>query len=89
MKKKSNYLFFILEEKNGEYEYQHKIVEELSDGRKTTAERTVNNYAKNFYGGIPEKEDDGYLFNYGETFVRVNSWQFINERQYDVLKQFL
>ncbi len=78
-----------LEEKNGEYEYLHRSVHILPDGRIATANRFAKNYAKEFYGGKAESEDGGYSFHGGEIFVRVNFWQFINEEDYNILRKYL
>ena len=89
MKNNSNYLFLQLEERNGEYEYRHHSVHELDDNKKSSAEKFVKKYLKEFYGGESDKEDDGYYFYNGEIFVRINSWDFISEIEYNVLKRYL
>lgn len=89
MKTKSNYLFIMLEERNGEYEYLHRSVAKLETQSKNVAERVAQNYAKTFYGTPPKKEDGGYYFHEGEVFVQVDSWKFITEDEYNVLKSYL
>lgn len=89
MKNSSKFLLLCLEERNGEYEYLHRSVHVLPDNRSATANRLARNYAKGFYGGKAESEDGGYYFHGGEVFVGVNSWQFINEEDYNTLKKYL
>ncbi len=87
--KNSKFLLLCLEERNGEYEYLHRSVHVLPNSRITTANRLVENYAKKFYGDKAEPEDGGYYFYAGEVFVRVNSWQFISEEDFNTLTQYL
>ena len=89
MKKRANHILLLLQERNGEYEYLHRSVHEIPDGREGTAEKFSKNYAKNFYGGKANKEDGGYYFYGGEIHVRVNFWQFITEEDYCVFKKYL
>lgn len=78
-----------LEERNGEYEYLHRSVHILPDSRSTTANRFARNYAKEFYGDKSKPDNGGYYFHGGEVFVGVNSWQFINEKDYNTLRKYL
>lgn len=89
MRKNSKYIMLNLRERNGEYEYTHKSVHSLKDGRKLTAERFAKNYAKEFYGGNADYDDGGYFFNDGEVYVRINSWKFISEEHFNVLINYL
>lgn len=89
MKSKNKYLLLRLEERNGDYEYIHRSVHRLQDGRNTTAEQTAKNYAKKFYGGKADPEDGGYYFNGGEVFVEVYSWDLICEEDFNVLAKYL
>ena len=89
MKKNRKFLLLCLEERNGEYEYLHRSVHELPDSRTTTANRFVKEYAKEFYGGETKFEDGGYSFHNGEIFVKVNSWQVINEEDYNILRKYI
>ena len=86
---KNKYLSLRLYERNGEYEYIHRSVHRLPDGRKATAERTAKNYAREFYGGKADPQDGGFYFNGGEVFVKVNSWDFISEEDFNVLAKYL
>ena len=49
----------------------------------------TENYVKEFYVGNAEKEDGGYYFHGGEVFVKVYSWSFISENEYNILKKYL
>ncbi len=89
MKKNRKFLLLCLEERNGEYEYLHRSVHKLPDSRITTVKRFVKKYAKEFYGGKTESADGGYYFHNGELFVKVNSWQFINEEAYNILRNYI
>ena len=89
MKNNTKYIFACLKERNGEYEYYHNSIHELPDKRVTTANLFLKNYAKDFYGGEPEKSDGGYYFHGGEVFVEVDSWKFISEEDYHILKLYL
>lgn len=86
---KSKYILVVLRERNGEYEYTHRSVHELSDSKATTAKRFVREYLKTFYGGKAEKYDDGYLFHGGEVYVRESTWNFISKEHYDILNRYL
>lgn len=76
-----------LMERNGDYEYIHKNIAEIKDEEMTAIE-VVENYAKTFYMSNPEKCDNGYYFFGGEVFVGVNSWAFISEEEYNILKKY-
>lgn len=89
MGKSAKHIFLFLKERNGEYEYLHRSVHEIPDGKQSTANKVAKNYAKEFYGGKPEKEDGGYYFHGGEVFVKVYSWQFISEEKFNALREFL
>jgi len=89
MRKNRKFLLLYLEEINGEYEYLHRSIHELPDNRITTVERFVKKYAKGFYGGKTESADGGYYFHNGQLFVKVNSWQFINEEDYNILRKYI
>lgn len=85
----TKYIFLALEERNGEYEYMHRSVHQLSDSRTITAEKFVKSWLKGFYSGKAEKEGEGYYFFGGELFVKVYSWRFISKRDFNVLRQYL
>lgn len=89
MENKNKYILLCLEERNGDYEYQHKSVHTLPDGRESTAERFCKNYLKDFYGGGGKSENGGYFFNDWEVFVEVSSWKFVTEEHYNVLNKYL
>lgn len=89
MENNNKYLSLRLFERNGEYEYIHRSVHRLADGRKTTAERTAKNYAKEFYGGKADHDDGGYHFFGGEVFVKVYSLDLISEEEFNVLAKYL
>lgn len=89
MEKKSAYIFLVLHERNGEYEYYHKSLHELPDSRKMTMKKYAEDYLKGFYGGHAAKEDAGYYFNGGEVYVEIDSYQMIGEAEYNVLRRYL
>ena len=89
MENNSKFLILYLDERNGDYEYLHRSVHALSDSRITTANQFAKQYAKEFYGGDAISEDGGFSFNRGEVFVRVSSWKFINEEDYNILRKYL
>ena len=89
MKNDTKFIFIVLKERNGEYEYLHRSVHELSNSKRATAEQCVQSYLKGFYGGDAEAGDGGYYFFNGEIFVEESSWSFINEEVFHVLKQYL
>lgn len=88
MKNNSKYIYLCLKERNGEYEYSHKSVHELPDNRLATAKRFANNWLMQFYGGKPEFEDGGYYFHGGEVYVEIESWQFINQEEFQIVKKY-
>lgn len=87
--KQPTYLFLVLEERNGEYEYYHKSVHELAGEKRTIMKNYVNRYVKEFYAGKPEKGDGGYYFHGGEVFVSIYQYQVIEQKEYDVLRRYL
>lgn len=89
MENNKKYLLLRLEERNGEYEYIHRSVHILPDSKTETVNRIVDNYTKNLYGGNADPEDKGFYFQGGEVFVKVDSWEFISEEEFGVLKKYL
>ena len=89
MRKTERYIILLLSERNREYEYYHRSVHEIPDGRKATVNKIAEQYARDFYGRLTAKEDNGYYFHGGEVFVRVKSWQYLSESEYNILRQFL
>lgn len=89
MNNNTNYIFIILEERNGEYEYLHRSVHQLPNSKTIIAKQFVKDYLKGFYGGTAEAANEGYYFFGGEVFVKASSWFFINEESFNVLKKYL
>jgi len=89
MEKNSKYLFLVLKEINGEYEYYHRSVHELPNGGNGTVKEYSEDYLKGFYGGNAQKENGGYYFNGGEVYVEIDSYQLISETEYDVLRRYV
>ena len=87
--KEPAYMILILEERNGEYEYRHRSVHELSDAAEAAVKKYADKYLKGFYGGKAEKGDEGYYFHDGEVFVRIYSYQLIDQSEYNVLRRYL
>ncbi len=85
----SKYIFISLKERNGEYEYTHRIVDKLLNSEKTTVKKFLEGLLKGFYGGKPEKERGGYSFFGGEIFVKVDLWRFISPKDFNILSQYL
>jgi hypothetical protein len=67
MPKRVKYYAGTLEERNGEQEYSHDYIIEAVSVRQ--AQSILNDYAKTFYNGKPEKGDDGYYFFNGQLWV--------------------
>jgi len=89
MKKKPKYMLLILKERNSEYEYYHRSVHQLPDAQLSTMKKCAERWLKGFYAGRAIKEDGGYYFHGGEVFVRIYLYQFIDEGEYNVLRQYL
>jgi len=90
MEKKSGYMFLVLHERNGEYEYYHKSLHELPNARKTTMKKYAENYLEGFYWtSKATREDGGYYFHGGEVYVEIDSYRRISEMDYNVLRRFL
>ena len=90
MEKKSRYMYLVLHERNGEYEYYHRSVHELTDSRKTTMKKLAEDYLREFYWtSKATKADGGYYFHGGEVYVQISTYQMINETEYDVLRKYL
>jgi hypothetical protein len=87
--KKSHYMFVVLRERNGEYEYYHRSVHEIPDAKRTTMKKYAERYLKEFYGGKREKDDGGYYFHGGAVFVRIQQYHAIEQKEYGVLREYL
>lgn len=80
-------VFFTLEERNGEYEYTHKILTVIPKGRKIEA--TLKKYVKTFYSELSWSDGDTHFFNGGEVAVRLESWNVITEEEFQILKKYI
>ena len=89
MENNNKYLMLRLEERNGEYEYLHRSIHLLPDNKDETVDTIAKNYAKEFYCSVAEEEAGGYYFFGGEVFVKIDSWDFINEEEFKVLAKYL
>lgn len=87
--KKTKFIFATLQERNGEYEYSHKIVREVPASVKEIDSWVNKNIASKFYGSKPEKDAGGFYFNFGEIFVRLQTAQEISEEEFKVLNRFI
>jgi hypothetical protein len=89
MAEKPKYMYLVLKEYNGEYQYFHKNVHILPNSRAATIKSYSENYLKGFYGGKTNKDDDGYYFHGGEVFIRIYSSKIISEEEYNLLRNYL
>jgi len=73
----------------GEYEFYSKSVHKTKDNEDFDAEE----YAKDFYGGNDDPDDENYTgtyyFNGGEVAVQVYDCHSITKKAYDTLRNFL
>lgn len=75
-----------LEERNGEYEYEHPILVQMDDDLDPM--EWLENYAHEFYGDDTEPLDGGYYFFGGGIFVSAAGVQEMTEEEYAVMKKF-
>jgi len=78
------FAYFEFEELNGEYEYTHRLVRYVDS---FDLNKVGEEIASAFYGGEPEEEDDGYMFD--EVFVKLSRVQEITKEEFEVLNKFL
>jgi hypothetical protein len=86
---KTKYIFISLEIRHGEYEFNSKLVHEISK-RKST-DKFAEDYAKTFYNGKAvkyEKDGDWYNFDGGTVAVKLAHVEEITKEQYEVLNIF-
>ena len=81
------HVFLMLSIRNGEYEYTSKTVHSIPTDKNVS--EFSEEYASSFYGGEPDPSDDGYYFNAGEVHVSVCKVEEINDKHFNVLKQFI
>ena len=89
MRRNTKYIYLLLKERNGEYEYSHPSVHELSDTKKITAEKFTKKYLREFYAGSSKHADEGYYFYDGEVFVKLYTWNFVSAEEYNILREYL
>lgn len=76
-------------ERNGEYEYNTKVLLDLEDGR--DLEEYVDNYARDWYGSGDTAEQVGhaeYYLNGAEIYVSV-SYEIVADEDYVILRKYL
>lgn len=82
------YFYIEIEERNGEYEYRHKVVR--SCPLNVNPDKFFDdNLAGSWYGGEVDKEDDGYYYNGGEVFVELTRVEEITKEEFDILNKYL
>ena len=88
-KTKKRFVYFSLEEQNGERSYKHKLVRQLPKG--VSATNFVKNMAKEWYpmGSPSEKTSLGYEFDYGDVIVNVGKVEQITEADFNILNKYL
>jgi hypothetical protein len=79
-----------IEERNGEYEYDHKGVVQL--GADDSPEEWLEDYTSDFYGGgdgtPDENHDGGYWFN-GEILCWAGGITEISKDEFDVVSRYI
>jgi len=81
------FLLINIFERNGEYEYNTKVLNIVED---QDVDEFVDNYTKDWYGtaDTAEESNGGYYLNGGEIYV-MGSYKEINEATYNLLKELL
>lgn len=85
------YFYFELKERNGEREYQHKMVRSCDDINETPVSYATD-VAKQFYaGGFQAYNDypDTFWFDSGEVYVQVYKAEEISELEYKIMSKYL
>jgi len=80
------YYVYNIEERNGEYEYNHKGVVQL--GENDDPDEWLEDYTSDFYGGGGDKEEDYYWFN-GEIICWAGMMREISKDEFDVVKRYI
>lgn len=87
------FIFIIVQEINGEYNYTHKHIEqaEIPDTQEAI-NKFSENWLKGLYG-IPADQvhigGDYYLIDSGQRAVEVFTCYSITEHDYDILKKYI
>lgn len=76
-----------LQERNGEFEYQHNILFETN----SSPEKWIENYASTFYPGGDGEEVEDALFAFfgGQVLVFVDSVVEVTDEEYAVLQKYM
>jgi DUF1365 family protein len=85
---KTKFIFIVLQERNGEYEYRHKLARQIPFEAEM-AEWVEKQITSQFYDSESEQANGGYYFRAGEVFVRTSSIQEISDAEYKVLNCFI
>lgn len=84
--KKFKYIFVILKERNGEYEYIHKLVRAIPLKSEPTA-WVEKHITSDWYPTDKEASEGGYYYNAGELFVKTAKVEVITESDYTIMKR--
>lgn len=80
----NKYVVYILKERNGEYEYIHRLTSQVT-GTESDIIKHGEHLAETFYENLSWVDDDLYYFNGGEVAVRYYSHRIITKEEFDFL----
>lgn len=82
--------YFILRifERNGNFEYTHKILTQMPDNSELTPEEFLDEKARTFYE-YSENKDGEYWWHFGELVTRGDKITEVTKEEYDILKKYM
>lgn len=83
----TRYFLGVLEERNGEYEYQIPI--RFTAASEQVAAEALTRSAENWYGNYSQKDGDRYYFHSGEVCVQAGEYKEIPKSTYTELNGFI
>jgi hypothetical protein len=89
MENKQKYILLILKERNGEYEYRHKVLLTIPDKDEESIENIIDEYIKTFYMGESVSADDGYYFHNRVIHVQQEQCHSLKYEHYQILNNYL
>jgi len=82
--------YFILHifERNGNYEYTHKMLTQMPDNSEQTPEEFLDETARTFYEDSKEKDGD-YWWHFGELVTRGDKITEVTKKEYNILQKYM
>lgn len=86
---KTKFLYIEVVETNGEREYTHRVLREVSSQIKDITSWADKNIAAGIYGDKPKNVDGKWEYNDGEVICELYKVMEITQLQYEVLTKFI